>query len=138
MSTHTTDPTANGSLSTGGLLGSVIAAHPNPAPASAERRAEILADPGFGRYFTDNMVRIRWDESRGWHDGELVPYGPLTFDPATNFIHYGQAIFEGLKAYRHPDGQRNAVQKLSPPTCDGRVTAGIVSRLTRGLGASRR
>ena len=104
MSTHTTDPTANGSLSTGGLLGSVIAAHPNPAPASAERRAEILADPGFGRYFTDNMVRIRWDESRGWHDGELVPYGPLTFDPATNFIHYGQAIFEGLKAYRHPDG----------------------------------
>jgi len=69
----------------------------------AERDA-ILADPGFGRHFTDNMVLIRWSEGTGWHDAELVPYGPIEMDPATNFIHYGQSIFEGLKAYRRVDG----------------------------------
>ena len=81
-----------------------IALNPSTNPASAERRAEILADPGFGRYFTDNMVRAKWTEADGWHDAELVPYGPLMMDPATNFVHYGQSIFEGLKAYRHADG----------------------------------
>lgn len=77
---------------------------PNPAPASAARRAEILAAPGFGRYFTDHMVTIRWNRDEGWHDAGVVPYGPLTFDPATMVLHYGQEIFEGLKAYRQPDG----------------------------------
>ncbi|MFN8158253.1 MAG: branched-chain amino acid aminotransferase [Candidatus Nanopelagicales bacterium] len=81
-----------------------IALHPTDTPASPERRAEILADPGFGRYFTDHMVRARWTEEQGWHDAELVPYGPLSLDPATNFIHYGQSIFEGLKAYHQADG----------------------------------
>ena len=74
------------------------------SPTSAERRAEILASPGFGQYYTDHMVRATWTEDEGWHDAELVPYQPLTFDPATNFLHYGQAIFEGMKAYRHADG----------------------------------
>jgi branched-chain amino acid aminotransferase len=77
---------------------------PNPAPVSAERRSEILANPGFGRYFTDHMVTIRWSADAGWHDAAVVPYGPLTFDPATMVLHYGQEIFEGLKAYRRPDG----------------------------------
>jgi branched-chain amino acid aminotransferase len=77
---------------------------PHPAPAPADRRAEIVADPGFGRYFTDHMVTIRWTSGSGWHDPAVVPYGPLTFDPATMVLHYGQEIFEGLKAYRQPDG----------------------------------
>lgn len=64
----------------------------------------MLADPGFGRYFTDHMVSIRWNQQLGWHDAKVTPYAPIALDPATNFIHYGQAIFEGLKAYRHPDG----------------------------------
>jgi branched-chain amino acid aminotransferase len=76
----------------------------NPAPASAERRAEVLADPGFGRYFTDHMVTIRWSEEQGWHDARVLPYGPLSLDPAAMVFHYGQEIFEGLKAYRQPDG----------------------------------
>jgi len=80
-----------------------IEVHPTSTPTSASRRAEILAAPGFGRFFTDHMVRAKWTEDGGWHDAELVPYAPLTLDPATNFIHYGQAIFEGLKAYRHAD-----------------------------------
>jgi branched-chain amino acid aminotransferase len=77
---------------------------PNPAPATAERRAEVLADPGFGRFFTDHMVTARWTQEQGWHDPEVVPYGPLTLDPAAMVFHYGQEIFEGLKAYRQPDG----------------------------------
>lgn len=80
-----------------------IADHRGEVTTPESRRDEILADPGFGRYFTDHMVRARWTETDGWHGAELVDYAPLTLDPATNFIHYGQAIFEGLKAYRHGD-----------------------------------
>lgn len=77
-------------------------AHPSPVPAS--RRAEIVADPGFGRYFTDHMVTIPWNAAQGWHDPKVVPYGPLLLDPASMVLHYGQEIFEGLKAYQQPDG----------------------------------
>ena len=63
-----------------------------------------MAAPGFGRYFTDHMVTIRWTQDRGWHDAAVRPYGPLTLDPASMVLHYGQEIFEGLKAYRQPDG----------------------------------
>jgi branched-chain amino acid aminotransferase len=76
----------------------------NPSPRSAEERAAILTDPGFGRYFTDHMVRIDWSADDGWTKGQVLPYGPLTLDPATMALHYGQEIFEGLKAYRQPDG----------------------------------
>jgi branched-chain amino acid aminotransferase len=68
------------------------------------QREDILANPGFGKYFTDSMVTADWNVENGWHDAQLIPYGPLVLDPATNFMHYGQAIFEGLKAYRHADG----------------------------------
>lgn len=77
---------------------------PHPAPTSAQRVQEILAAPGFGRYFTDHMVTIDYTESDGWTNARVEPYGPLTMDPATMVFHYGQAIFEGLKAYRQPDG----------------------------------
>jgi branched-chain amino acid aminotransferase len=50
------------------------------------------------------MVTIRWTAEQGWHDAAVVPYGPLSFDPASMVLHYGQEIFEGLKAYRQPDG----------------------------------
>jgi branched-chain amino acid aminotransferase len=71
--------------------------------AVAEREA-ILADPGFGRYFTDHMVTIRWSIEAGWHDASVHPYGPLALDPAASVLHYAQEIFEGMKAYRHADG----------------------------------
>jgi branched-chain amino acid aminotransferase len=76
----------------------------SPHPRSDEERAAILAEPGFGRYFTDHMVRIDWTAAAGWTDGQVLPYGPLQLDPATMALHYGQEIFEGLKAYRQPDG----------------------------------
>lgn len=77
---------------------------PNPAPTSDERLAEILKAPGFGAHFTDHMVIIDWDSESGWHDARVVPYGPFSVDPAMMVLHYGQEIFEGLKAYRQPDG----------------------------------
>jgi branched-chain amino acid aminotransferase len=76
----------------------------NPSPKTDDERAAILAAPGFGNYFTDHMVRIDWTAAGGWGEGQVIPYGPLTLDPATMALHYGQEIFEGLKAYRQPDG----------------------------------
>src|SRR3954447_22866868 len=75
----------------------------NPNPRSAEDRAEILKAPGFGRCFTDHMVQIDYADGQ-WGEGRVVPYGPLSLDPATMVLHYGQEIFEGLKAYAQPDG----------------------------------
>ncbi|MCW2631396.1 MAG: branched-chain amino acid aminotransferase [Pseudonocardia sp.] len=76
----------------------------NPSPTPADRCVEIVSNPGFGRHFTDHMVTIRWSGEQGWHDAAVVPYGPITLDPAAMVLHYGQEIFEGLKAYRQPDG----------------------------------
>ncbi|WP_335974209.1 MULTISPECIES: branched-chain amino acid aminotransferase [Streptomycetaceae] len=77
---------------------------PSAHPLPAVEREAILSDPGFGRYFTDHMVTIKWTDGRGWHDAQLVPYAPLSVDPANMTLHYAQTIFEGLKAYRQPDG----------------------------------
>ncbi len=76
----------------------------NPSPVTAQEREKILRDPGFGVYFTDHMVTIDWDVKNGWHNAQVVPYGPLSLDPAAAVLHYAQEIFEGLKAYRHDDG----------------------------------
>ncbi len=73
-------------------------------PVPAAERAEIVAAPKFGSVFTDHMITLRWSADRGWHGGQLEPYGPFTLDPATQVFHYAQEIFEGLKAYRQPGG----------------------------------
>ena len=76
----------------------------NPNPVSDSDRAAKLAEGGFGKHYTDNMIVAEWSEKDGWGDINLVPYGPLSLDPATAVFHYGQEIFEGLKAYSQPDG----------------------------------
>jgi branched-chain amino acid aminotransferase len=76
----------------------------NPKPRSDSERSAILANPGFGMYFTDHMAVATWTAADGWHDSAIVPYGPFTLDPATAVLHYAQQVFEGLKAYRHDDG----------------------------------
>ncbi|MBV8932085.1 MAG: branched-chain amino acid aminotransferase [Kutzneria sp.] len=67
-------------------------------------RAERCRDATFGRVFTEHMVTLRWDKDSGWHDGRVQPLAPLLLDPATVGLHYGQIVFEGLKAYRLADG----------------------------------
>ena len=81
-----------------------FALRPKPHPVADEERDRLMAAPGFGRIFTDHMVTVQWTHDRGWHDGQLEPYGPLTLDPATSVFHYAQEIFEGLKAYRQGTG----------------------------------
>ncbi|WP_144096481.1 branched-chain amino acid aminotransferase [Croceicoccus sediminis] len=77
---------------------------PHPAPTSDADRAAVLANPGFGTQFTDHMVTIDWKEGEGWHNATIGPRQPIPLDPAASVLHYAQEIFEGLKAYRHPDG----------------------------------
>jgi branched-chain amino acid aminotransferase len=86
------------------MSGLTFEQHLTDQPTPAERRDQIMASPGFGRYFSDNMVTATWTTDGGWHDGQVRPYGPLTLDPASAVLHYAQEIFEGLKAYRHADG----------------------------------
>ena len=60
---------------------------------------------GFGDHFTDHMFLMKWDRENGWHDAEICPYQNFSMDPAAMVYHYGQAIFEGLKAYKGEDEQ---------------------------------
>ncbi len=60
---------------------------------------------GFGQIFSDHMFMMEYNKKEGWHDARIVPYGPLSLDPASTVFHYGAEIFEGLKAYRRPDGK---------------------------------
>jgi branched-chain amino acid aminotransferase len=78
---------------------------PNLDPVSAESRAKLLLDPGFGRVFTDHMVTIKYKDGIGWHDAKIAARGPILIDPATAVLHYAQEIFEGMKAYRLTDGR---------------------------------
>ena len=81
-----------------------FAVQTNEAARSAAEHADIIAEPGFGKHFTDHMVDICWSEHGGWHRPRVQPYGPISLDPAAAVLHYAQEIFEGLKAYRHADG----------------------------------
>ncbi|WP_419176892.1 branched-chain amino acid aminotransferase [Desulfosediminicola sp.] len=60
---------------------------------------------GFGQHFTDHMFLMKWNRENGWHDAKICPYGDFTLDPAAVVFHYGQAIFEGMKAYKGDGGQ---------------------------------
>jgi branched-chain amino acid aminotransferase len=77
---------------------------PTSSPLPAAERAKLMKDLGFGRLFTEHMVTIPYRAPEGWGRGRLSPYAPISLDPAASVLHYGQAIFEGFKAYRQPDG----------------------------------
>ncbi len=77
---------------------------PHPAPTADAVRAGLVADPGFGKIFSDHMVTIDWTEGQSWHSARLGPRQPIPLDPAASVLHYAQEIFEGLKAYRLADG----------------------------------
>ena len=86
------------------MTSSHIAITRSSTPVEAARRDEILANPGFGQYFTDHMFVAEWTPDDGWHAATVKPYGPFSVDPASSVLHYAQEIFEGTKAYRHEDG----------------------------------
>lgn len=76
----------------------------NTTPVKPNLRAALLESPTFGRVFSDHMVTMRFSKERGWHDGKIEARSDLRLSAATLVLHYGQEIFEGMKAYRMPDG----------------------------------
>ena len=80
-----------------------------------EIRVELTKNPkqkptdnsrlGFGTIFTDHMFVMNYDEGEGWHDAKIIPFGPIELSPAAMCLHYGQSVFEGMKAYRAVDGR---------------------------------
>ncbi len=77
-----------------------LTANPKEKPASD-------ANLGFGHIFTDHMFIMEYEEGKGWHDARIVEYTPMTIWPSAMVFHYGQAVFEGMKAYRLADGSVN-------------------------------
>ncbi|SAL05309.1 branched-chain amino acid aminotransferase [Caballeronia calidae] len=76
----------------------------NPNPVADSERDALLLNPVFGRVFTDHMVTIEYSRERGWQNGKVRPHAALQLDLATLVLHYAQEIFEGMKAYRLPEG----------------------------------
>ena len=77
-------------------------------PLPAEKMKDKIEDEsqlGFGKLFTDRMLIVEWKADSGWCDARIEPYGPFSLDPACAVFHYAQEIFEGLKAYKWPDGR---------------------------------
>ena len=86
---------------------------------------------GFGKVFTDHMLLVDYDDTQGWHDARIVPFGRISLHPASTVLHYGAEIFEGLKAYRREDGgvqlfrpmenvrrMNNSAERMSLPQMD--------------------
>lgn len=71
---------------------------PAPKPRPSDEKL------GFGQYFTDHMFVAEFEEGKGWSKGKIVPYAPFQIDPAASVLHYGQALFEGVKAFAQKDG----------------------------------
>jgi branched-chain amino acid aminotransferase len=80
---------------------------------SASERAKRMSSPGFGYVLTEHMVSARWTAARQWHEFQVIPYQPLTIDPAMISLHYGQIAFEGLKAYLLGDGSVGIFRPLA-------------------------
>ncbi len=76
-------------------------------PIEKSNLEALPASLAFGRHFADRMFSQRYSRDQGWHDARIGPYRPITLDPGAIVLHYGQQIFEGLKAYRRPDGKIN-------------------------------
>ena len=113
-----------------------------------EKREDLKEKPtgelGFGKYQTDYMFVMDYDEGPGWHDARIVPYGPIEFDPASMVLHYAQETFEGMKAYKAKDGRVllfrpemnarrfiNSNQRLSMPIIEEKDFVQAVEELVR-------
>ncbi len=113
-------------------------------------RAETLKakpDPStlkFGKTFTDHMFLMNYTAGQGWHDGRIVPYGPIALEPSCMVFHYAQEVFEGLKAYRAPDGgvqlfrpMENALrlqsscERLCIPAIDAQTVVDAITQLVQ-------
>ncbi|MCI5121125.1 MAG: branched-chain amino acid aminotransferase, partial [Candidatus Electrothrix sp. AUS4] len=97
---------------------------------------------GFGKHFTDHICTMRWEKEQGWHEAEIRPYGNFSLDPAAMVFHYGQEIFEGLKAYRgaddsvllfRPMDNLNRLNASAERMCMPRIPAEKILQAMKGL-----
>lgn len=97
---------------------------------------------GFGRIFTDHMFLMDYSTDEGWHNGRIVPFGPIPTHPASTVFHYGAEVFEGMKAYRAADGSirlfrpmenikrlNNSAERLCLPQLDEEGCLDILEKL---------
>jgi branched-chain amino acid aminotransferase len=102
-----------------------FALEPNANPVAHDVRTRLIADPGFGKTFTDHMAVVRYTEAHGWHDAKITARAPILLDPAAAVLHYAQEIFEGLKAYRLEDDS----MALFRPDANARRFAASATRM---------
>lgn len=76
----------------------------NPLPATDAARTRLMDSPTFGTVFTDHIAKATWALNRGWGERRVEPFSDIVLHPAALVLHYGQQVFEGLKAYRWADG----------------------------------
>lgn len=72
--------------------------------ASVFKNKPAISDLGFGKYFTDHMYQVNYSEGKGWHSPRITPYEPLMIEPGASVLHYGQALFEGMKSFKQTNG----------------------------------
>ena len=92
-------------------------------PIRIQKAAKLKTKPnegalGFGQIFTDHMFLADFHEGEGWDNARVEPYGPLALDPAAAVLHYSQAVFDGLKAFRGVDGKIRLLRKAFPLSKD--------------------
>jgi len=125
-------------------MSAVFRFHRAVRPVPDSERESILADPGFGRHFSDHMVTALWTKAKGWHDHRVGPLEPFSVHPSAAVLHYAQEIFEGLKAYRHADGSvwlfrpemnarrfRHSARRLALPELDEQVFLDSIEALVQ-------
>jgi len=96
----------------------------------------------FGKEFTDHMFIMDYNPQQGWYDGRVIPFGLIKINPAASIFHYGQEMFEGMKAYKTPDGRvqlfrpyknaervNNSVERMCMPTMEPDLFVGAVKAL---------
>ena len=76
----------------------------NPSPVADDDRVRLMDSPPFGTVFTDHIAKATWTLAGGWGNHRVEPFSDLVLHPAALVLHYGQQVFEGLKAYRWADG----------------------------------
>ncbi len=96
---------------------------PHPQAATAEERAGLMAAPVFGEVFTDHVARATWTPDAGWGHRRIEPFADLSLHPGATVLHYGQQVFEGLKAYRWADG---SIRLFRPEANAARMAASAV------------
>lgn len=102
----------------------------------------LASELGFGQYFTDHMFTMQYNSELGWHEPEIVPHGPIQLDPAAMVLHYGQTVFEGLKAFPTLNGEINlfraelnvarlkrSSERLCIPTLDEQLVLNAIKQL---------